>query len=174
MSQIDTHIRAARPEDIFALTGVYTETQRATYQGILPHDALEYAIARRKPEWWRRNLGSGSSTLILEYDGRSEGYVTYGPSRYGELAYEGEIYEIYIRPAFQGCGFGRKLFDRAQGELKRAGHTGLMLWTIEANRKAGEFFIHLGGESFARAELHYRTKTLTRVAIGWLDDSLEG
>ena len=168
MSPTENHIRRAQPEDIFALTSVYAEAQRTTYQGIIPHDALEFAIARRKPEWWQRNLNNGSSTLILEYQRRAEGYVTFGPNRYGDIAHQGEIYEIYIRPAFQGCSFGQKLFDGARRELTEAGHNGLMLWNIAANEKADGFFRHLGGKTFARSQIMYRTKSLTRVALGWI------
>ena len=169
MPQQKPTVRSAKPDDIFALTSVYAETQRATYQGIIPHDALDLAIGRRKPEWWRRNLGSGSTTLILEYDARPEGYVTYGPSRYGDIAYQGEIYEIYIRPAYQGCGFGRQLFESAKKAMGSSGLNGTMLWTIESNEPALAFFRRLQGEPFARDNIMYRTKTLTRIALGWLE-----
>lgn len=167
MNTHNTSIRYAKPGDVFALSDVYAETQRATYRGIIPHDALEFAIARRKPDWWHRNLGSGSSTFILEFEERPEGYVTFGPSRYGDIDYEGEIYEIYIRPTFQGLGFGRVLFDHARAELQNRGNSGLMLWTIASNEKADGFFRHLGATPFAQSQILYRTKTLARTALGW-------
>ena len=160
-------IRPARGEDIFALSDLYGETQRATYHGIIPHDALEYAIARRKPDWWRRNLDRGSKTLILEQDGRAQGYVSFGPSRYGDIVYQGEIYEIYIRPGFQGRGFGGELFETARNSLGEDGHSGLMLWTIASNDRAVGFFRHKGAIEFAESEINYRSRTLLRVAMGW-------
>ena len=167
MSVEIAQIRAAKPEDIFALSSVYGETQRATYQGIIPHDALELAIGRRQPQWWQRNLNTGSTTFVLEYETRPEGYVTFGPSRYGDIAYQGEIYEIYIRPPFQGCGYGAQLFHTARNHLINSDHFGLMVWTIASNEPALDFFQHLGGEKFSQSQIMYRTKTLTRYAIGW-------
>ncbi len=169
MVKVNAGIRKVRLDDIFALTDLYGETQRATYRGIIPHDALELAIARRKPDWWRRNIDKGSKSLILEYDGRAQGYVTYGPSRYGDISYKGEIYEIYIRPDFQGCGFGGELFDRARSDLKAEGREGLMAWTIAANERAVGFFRHRNGIEFAKSQINYRTRTLLRIAMGWPD-----
>src|SRR5262245_63899036 len=37
------------------------------------------------------------------------------------LYYDGEIYELYLRPEFQGLGFGRKLFSAARRDLVQSG-----------------------------------------------------
>ena len=45
------------------------------------------------------------------------GYANYGRNRARSLHYEGEIYELYLRPEFQGLGFGHRLFSAAKRDL---------------------------------------------------------
>ncbi len=165
-------IRPVAPSDVFSLAKVYEETARAAYQGIIPHDNLEAMIARRTPGWWRRTLGKGSQTLVLEVDGRIAGYVTFGPSRYGEgeagsAAPSGEIYEIQVLPTHQGLGFGARLFEAARSALAEEGHEDVMAWAIADNEQAVAFFAHMGGQVFAETRILYRTKTLRRVAFAF-------
>ena len=163
-------IRRAEKADAFALSRLYAESCRATFEGIIPSDNLTLMIARRKPAWWGRVLAKGSETLVLTMNGDVCGYVTFGASRYGDRTYGGEIYELYLLPAYQGIGLGGRLFDAARAQLRERGLEGLIAWTLADNARACEFFTHKGGQVIARSRLYYPRRTLERLAYGWPRD----
>ena len=44
---------------------------------------------------------------MLAFGETIAGYANYGRNRARSLYYDGEVYELYLRPEFQGLGFGR-------------------------------------------------------------------
>ena len=82
------------------------------------------------------------------------GYANYGRNRARSLFYDGEIYELYLRPEFQGLGFGRRLFTAARKDLVQSGLKSLVVWALSDNEPALEFYRRLGrpcGGPFLRA-----------------------
>src|SRR4249919_3317363 len=108
------HIRPARPKDASALADVYAEAWRGAYRGIIPHLSLERMIARRGERWWKAALAERRPLLVLDFDGAASGYVTYGRCRSGRAPFQGEIFELYLHPVYQGLGLGEKLFERVR------------------------------------------------------------
>ena len=87
------------------------------YQGVIPGPELDKLINRRGPEWWDSAIRKGSRIAVLAFGENIAGYANYGRNRARSLYYDGEIYELYLRPEFQGLGFGRKLFTAARRDL---------------------------------------------------------
>ena len=83
------------------------------YQGIIPGTELEKLIIRRGPAWWESAIRKGSRIALLQFGDKIAGYTNYGRNRARSLYYDGEIYELYLRPEYQGLGFGRRLFTAA-------------------------------------------------------------
>ncbi len=160
-------IRLARPQDAEALAQVHDAAWRLAYQGIIPHVFLERMIARRSERWWRRVLERDKGYLVFAFNGQPQGYASVGPSRSAKLRGAGEIFELYLSPPFQGIGFGKRLFLAARRELLMHGLSSLLVWALEENRMACEFYEKLGGKPFARAPEHYGETTLQKVAYTW-------
>ena len=76
---------------------------------------------------------------------RVAGYANYGRNRARSLFYDGEIYELYLRPEFQGLGFGRRLFTAARRDLAQSGLKSLVVWALSDNEPAVDFYRALGG-----------------------------
>ncbi len=95
------------------------------------------------------------------------GYANYGRNRARSLHFEGEIYELYLRPEFQGLGFGRRLFAAARRDLVQSGLKSMVIWALSDNEPAVEFYRALGGRMVARSSEQFGTKTLDKVAFAW-------
>ena len=113
MSTTLIEVRSAKPADAVAVASTHDEAWRSAYQGIIPGAELEKLINRRGPQWWDSAIRKGSRVSVLSFGDRVAGYANYGRNRARSLHFEGEIYELYLRPEFQGLGFGRRLFDAA-------------------------------------------------------------
>jgi ribosomal protein S18 acetylase RimI-like enzyme len=83
------------------------------------------------------------------------------------LYYDGEIYEIYLRPEFQGLGFGRRLFTAARRDLAQSGLKSMVVWALSDNEPAVQFYRALGGRAVARSSERFGDRTLDKVAYGW-------
>jgi GNAT superfamily N-acetyltransferase len=97
--------------------------------------ALERMVERRGPRWWARLIRHQRSVLVLEVHGTIAGYATLGANRSKTLRVHGEIYELYIEPAYQGLGFGARLFNAARERLKAARLGHFVVWALEDNAR---------------------------------------
>lgn len=167
MKTIAAEIRFAEPADAAALAGVHADSWQNAYGGLIPFKALRQMVSRRGTDWWRRAIARRAAILVLEFDGRTAGYATLGHNRSQALPVEGEIYEIYLRPEFQGLGFGRRLFEAAGALLKDRGLKGFAVWALADNETAVDFYTGLGGADVAEGEESFDGKTLRKVAFIW-------
>jgi ribosomal protein S18 acetylase RimI-like enzyme len=117
MSTTLIEIRRARPSDARAVAAAHDEAWRTAYQGIIPGLELERLINRRGAAWWDGSIRKGSRVSLFVFGDAVAGYANYGRNRARSLNYEGEIYELYLRPQYQGLGFGRRLFSAARRDL---------------------------------------------------------
>src|SRR5690606_1995137 len=121
MSTTLIEVRPARTADAVAVASAHDESWRAAYQGIIPGTELDKLINRRSPHWWESAIRKGSRVSVLVFGDTVAGYANYGRNRARSLHFEGEIYELYLRPEFQGLGFGRRLFSAARRDLMHSG-----------------------------------------------------
>jgi ribosomal protein S18 acetylase RimI-like enzyme len=167
MSTVLIEIRRARPSDALAVAETHDEAWRTAYQGIIPGAELEKLIVRRGPEWWDSAIRKGSRIALLQFGDHIAGYANYGRNRARSLFYDGEIYELYLKPEFQGLGFGRRLFSAARKDLAQSGLKSLVIWALSDNEPAVDFYKALGGRAVARSSERFGTKVLDKVAFAW-------
>jgi len=167
MSTVLIEIRRAKTNDAGAIADAHDEAWRMTYRGIIPGTQLEKLINRRGPVWWKSAIRKGSRIVLLQFGDKIAGYANYGCNRTRALYYDGEIYELYMRPEFQGLGFGRRLFTAARRDLAQNAFKSLIVWVLSENEKAVEFYRALGGKVVARSSEKFGTRALEKVAFGW-------
>jgi ribosomal protein S18 acetylase RimI-like enzyme len=134
-------LRAARLDDAEGIAAVQIATWRDAYAGLLPGEILASLDAGAWAERWRGRLAAPAGavfTLVFEADGRVRGFVSGGPSR-DELP-GGEVYAIYVDPACQGRGAGRRLLAAATRLLADAGFAAASLWVLAGNQPARGFY----------------------------------
>src|SRR6201997_924324 len=167
MHTIVIEIRRAKSSDAAPLAATHDQAWRTAYQGIIPGPELDKLINRRGAEWWEGAIRKGSRISILAFGECVAGYANYGRNRARSLYYDGEIYELYLRPEFQGLGFGRKLFSAARRDLVQSGLHSLVVWALSDNEQAVGFYRALGGKAVARSSERFGTRTLDKVAFAW-------
>ena len=166
MKTLTIDIRKAEVRDAAAIADVHQEAWRGAYSGVIPHRALNRMINRRGPEWWANALRSGDSTFVLEVGGEVAGYATWGSAR-SRGAYQGEIYEIYLAPSYQGLGFGELLFEACRHALDERRVKGLICWALSENTPAIDFYWRRGGRPIAKAFDRIGGAKLEKVAFAW-------
>src|SRR5262250_7644 len=167
MSTTLIEVRPAKPADATAVASTHDEAWRAAYQGIIPGSELEKLINRRGPQWWDSAIRKGSRVSVLVFGDKVAGYANYGRNRARSLHFDGEIYELYFRPEFQGLGFGRRLFTAARRDLAQSGIKSLVIWALSDNSPAVAFYRALGGQPVARSCEKFGNKTLDKIAHAW-------
>jgi ribosomal protein S18 acetylase RimI-like enzyme len=167
MTQALITIRRAIPGDAEQIAAVHDEARREAYRGIIPGGELERLIARRGPDWWRRAVAHGSRLLVFSLRGKIGGYVSYGRNRATSMDFDGEIFELYLTPEYQGMGFGARLFRAGRHDLASNGLNTMLVWTLSDNARAIEFYRRRGGVEVRRASEHFGGQKLGRTAFGF-------
>ncbi|WP_421856042.1 GNAT family N-acetyltransferase [Oricola sp.] len=167
MNSLIVDIRPADENDAFQIAEVHAAAWQNAYAGIIPHASLRRMIARRHGEWWRRAIRRNTSVMVVDLGGSIAGYCTYGLNRAHALSQEGEIYELYIRPEYQGIGVGTRLFRAAKNSLRDHGCKGLVIWALEDNTIAAQFYTGLGGHDIAQGFETFEGRRLRKVAYVW-------
>lgn len=167
MSALTIDIRPADLADATAISETHALAWNYTYSGIIPHKSLREMISRRDERWWRRAINRGTSVMILDMGGVIPGYVTFGLNRARALPQDGEIYEIYLRPEYQGVGLGTRLFDSARKRLNTLRCKGLVVWALEENESALRFYEAQGGRDVAEGYETFANSTVRKIAYVW-------
>jgi ribosomal protein S18 acetylase RimI-like enzyme len=167
MNTVTIDIRRAEPRDAPAIADVHHEAWRGAYAGIIPHRALNAMINRRGSEWWANAIRRAATVLVVEIGGKVAGYTTVGRNRARELPQQGEIYELYLRPEYQGVGLGTRLFAAARQKLADHGLKGMVVWALEDNTNALSFYAGAGGRDVAEGIEIFDQKALKKVAFVW-------
>jgi len=167
MKTLSIDIRRAAPQDAEAIAAVHQEAWRGAYAGIIPHRALNAMLGRRGPSWWASAIRRAATVIVVELGGEVAGYATLGRNRSRDLPQQGEIYEIYLRPEYQGIGLGTRLFAAARAQLAANGLKGLVVWALEENGGALDFYTGTGGRDVAEGVEIFDSKALRKVAFVW-------
>jgi GNAT superfamily N-acetyltransferase len=160
-------VRKAERKDAEALATVFSSSWELAYRGIVPHTHLQVMLRQRDAAWWRHALtNSSGQTLVVEVAAEVGGYVNFGRSRW-RLPQQGEIYELYLAPTFQGIGLGEHLFESARHALDMRRMSGLIVWALMENDAACRFYRRRGGRPVGKAFERMAGKLVPKIAYGW-------
>ncbi len=159
-------IRKPTVEDGPALSVVFRDCWRNAYAGIIPAMHLERMIQTRDAKWWDNAIKRDGDMLVLEVGSMVAGYATFGRSR-GSRKYQGEIYEIYLAPVYQGLGFGEHLFEACRHNLDMRRLRGLIVWALADNARATDFYWRRGGRPVSEINEQFGAVKLAKLAFTW-------
>lgn len=167
MKTLSVDIRKAEARDAAGIATVHHDAWTGAYSGIIPHKTLIGMLNRRGAKWWANAIGKAASILVLEIGGEIVGYATLGRNRSRDLGQQGEIYELYLLPEYQGIGLGTRLFKAGREKLAAHGLEGLVVWALEDNTGAMAFYAGAGGRDVAEGVEIFEQKALKKVAFVW-------
>jgi len=167
MTTLSIEVRRADPRDARAIAEVHRTAWISAYAGMIPHRALVQMIERRREDWWRRAARGPSTLLVVEVADKIAGYATIGLNRVRELKQEGEIYELYLLPEYQGIGLGSYLFRECRAILKSLGMQGLVVWCLEENDNAVTFYRAMGGMDVAEGMERFGERSIKKLGFVW-------
>jgi GNAT superfamily N-acetyltransferase len=130
-------IAQATEADIPGIQYAAAESWRATYRTIYTPDFIEAFIGRAySTESLRRVIESTRSVLMVA---REEGSVV-GFSHAGYGPRGGELYRIYLRPAWWGSGVGDLLLQHTEQWLRDEGYLGYGCFVHRQNQVGRSFY----------------------------------
>ncbi|MBP1852274.1 GNAT family N-acetyltransferase [Rhizobium halophytocola] len=145
MKTLSIDVRPADSQDALAISETHRLAWQNAYAGLIPHRALTAMIERRGRGWWSKAIRGPATVLVADVAGTIAGYATVGLNRANALPVEGEVYELYMRPEYQGIGLGHMLFGEARRLLKSLKCNGMVVWCLEDSENATRFFRSNGG-----------------------------
>ena len=165
-SRTEVRVRKGMQRDAASLAEVFRESWLVAYRGIIPQLHLESMIRRRDKAWWQNAARGSDGLLVLEVSGKVAGYATFGRAR-GRGKLQGEIYEIYLTPSYQGLGLGEHLFEGARHALDERRLNGLIIWALAGNEIASDFYWRRGGRPVSKTTEKFGGVVLEKIGYGW-------
>ena len=139
-------IRPATLRDAKTLAELHAHTSQAAFAGLLPEDQLKALTAPasldKRLAYWREAIEYFDPQVHVATDGgKIVGFVAFDRSRDEKTpATTGEIWAIYVSPAFWDKGVGLALWDAARDGLLEEGCNKVTVWTAIRNERALRFF----------------------------------
>jgi GNAT superfamily N-acetyltransferase len=166
-------IRRGVVDDASEASKMHADTWRTSYRGLVPDALLDGLADDRWENGWRRAFESMDPTRVVhvaEIGGRIAGFAGGGRARPGAPpGYVGEVYALYVRPAHQRQGIGRRLLNAAATGLVDRGLVPIVIWTLFDNPASRAFYEALGGTVIGEKRELFDGYELHEVAYGWRD-----
>lgn len=167
-------IRLATLSDAEGIAQVSVNSWKTTYKGMISDVFLnQLSVDRRKENWELalHHIKENDATYVAEEQGEIIGFIKGGKCREAGMAYDAEVYAIYLLEEEQGKGYGTLLFNRLVDTLRSYTSNSLMVWVLERNPSI-EFYKRLGGQYITKKEIKIGDNIVTEVALGWNDLSI--
>lgn len=158
-------LRTATRDDTDEIARVYVDTWRATYAGILPEKFLAAMDVERQAKGWRREVGSKNDVIVIAQGDTIAGFCSGGRERDHDTFFRGEIFTLYVDPSAQREGHGSRLLV----EMLRRLQGPVIVWVLEENHDARDFYEALGGMPVRRRTEKVGGEPMGQVAYAYFD-----
>ena len=139
--------RSAKAEDALAIASVHVGAWKAAYRGIVSDEFLDsLSLEQRSAAWKRILLADPPEDVWVALAGDNiVGWISAAASRDPDAKpLTGEIWALYVAPAYWRMGVGRFLCRGAERRLLERGFIEVTLWVLKDNRSAQDFYHSVG------------------------------
>ena len=167
MDDLALSVRYARPSDAADLARIYIESWQDAYAGLIAHSLLAAMSLKSHTARWQATIRGSGAVLVAEDAGHGPiGLAGLGAARDRDLGYDGEIYTLYVDPAFLGHGAGRALMAGAFETFKDRRLRSCLVWA-HAQNNACFFYENMGGSRIATRTINLMGTPTPEVGFGW-------
>ena len=164
-------VRTARPEDAADLARIYIDSWQDTYAGVISHTLLGAMSLRTHTARWQATIKAmekHSGTVLVAEAAQfgAIGLCSLGKARDSGCGYDGEVYTLYVDPAFLGRGAGRALLTGAFEALKERKMRSCLIWA-HAGNNACFFYEAMGGRRVAARTTRLLGELTPEIGFGW-------
>ena len=148
---------------------VYISSWHDAYPGVLPASLLRAMTLKGQTARWQAAIRAQGRETVLVAESSSHGIVgmaSIGPARDSGLGFDGEIYTLYVDPAFYGRGIGRALLKGAFAALRKNGMSSCVIWA-HAKNHARFFYEAMGGRLIAERTAKLMGEAVPEAGFGW-------
>jgi len=137
-------IRQADPEDAYAIASVHVVGWQYAYKGLLPEEICQKQSIKVRASWWRQFTSDRTNWPLFVADDASgiEGFASVIPARDEDVdsSKVSELAAIYLPEAASRKGLGSLLLKRCQAEARSRGCRSMLLWVLDENERAIQFY----------------------------------
>jgi ribosomal protein S18 acetylase RimI-like enzyme len=161
-------VRLAKPDDAEGIARVYIESWHDTYAAVLPMRLLCAMTPRGQSARWRQAIRARGEAVFVAEDEKHGivGMASCGRSRDRALHFDGEIYTLYVDPAFYGVGAGRAMLSGAFRWMTDREYESCVIWA-HAKNNARFFYEKMGGRIVAERAARMMGDPVPEAAFGW-------
>ena len=143
-------IRPATLEDAPAIARAHVAAWSEAYAGVVPEGFLASLSYKQRRARWEASLAENRETVLIEErEGQLAGVIAFGPSHDPDRdgTETGEIYVLFVAPAFWRKHVGTSLIEEAERRIARVGARRLTHWVIARHVAGRRFCEHAGFRS---------------------------
>ncbi|MGY8527443.1 N-acetyltransferase family protein [Paracidovorax citrulli] len=170
-------IRLARAQDAQAIAQVHAGAWQQAYAGLIPAPLLATVTPETRLPGRVAVLADPAVTSLVaclpEQGGRVVGFADCGAARDSGTPDAGELYAVYLLEAWQGRKVGLSLMTTSAAQLRRRGHREMVLWVLQGNCRARQFYDTAGGRACSSRQSMRAGYTIDEVAYRWDGAAME-
>lgn len=166
-------VRLATTRDAPLIAAIHINSWTNSFEGFMRAGWLAQKTPDSVGAEWLTTLREEPESVHLAQDSsaRVVGFICSGHASPPPLAeYDSEILSIHISSDAKRMGHGRRLMAAAFQRLASLSCRKVMLWTLEQNSVARDFYQNLGGKVIGTSRKEFSGELQPVIAYGW--DSL--
>ena len=165
-------VREAKQDDIPGMVRVRIDTWKAAYEGILSDDLLNHISHQDIEVRWKQTFWEERNQRVTLFVAENEqlkiiGIAVCGPEQTDDPIYHGEIYVLYVLPAYQNQGIGCKLVSACVQHLWQTLDMETMLVWVIADNPYRRFYESLGGKQVREKNEEIGGRMISEAGYGW-------
>ena len=167
-------IREAVVADAASIATININTWKIAYKGIIPQAYLDSLSIDEKIPRWKKTIAhlkeNCKQIFVAEVFNLNKnkivGFSVGGPSHFEKTRIDGELYAIYILPAYWRQKIGTRLFYSMIDYFLNRNYKDMIIWSLKDN-PACKFYKKMGGSPKFNKTLTYGGKELDTLGFYW-------